>query len=242
VANHTLGVWLDESGNNIMSGNVISKNSDDGAWLSDSNCNIISENIFLNNGDPNVGTGGLDIYNSKDNLIYHNDFIDNYKQAYVLGSSLTNTWDNGYPSGGNYWSDFDEPSEGAYDNNSDGIVDSSYTILGGGNQDRYPLMSPWGEDGNSILSIHPTSHNFGNINVRDTADRNFYIENTGEGTLSWSVDESIPWASVSPTSGTTTSETDTITIHVDTTGLEAGQHYDNNYSRRYNRLRSRTAL
>ena len=43
---------------------------------------------------------------------------------------------------GNYWDDFDELSEGAWDNNSDGIVDSLYTILGGSNQDLYPLMYP----------------------------------------------------------------------------------------------------
>jgi len=78
---------------------------------------------------------------SNNNTIYHNNLIDNVRQAYDAGN---NTWDNGYPSGGNYWSDFDEPSEGAYDNNSDGIVDTPYSIPGGSNQDRYPLMTPYG--------------------------------------------------------------------------------------------------
>jgi len=40
------------------------------------------------------------------------------------------------------------------------------------------------------------------MNIGETADWNFYIENTGEGTLSWNINEDIPWASVSPTSGT----------------------------------------
>ncbi|RLE39908.1 hypothetical protein DRZ77_03375, partial [Candidatus Woesearchaeota archaeon] len=53
-----------------------------------------------------------------------------------------NLWYNTTIREGNYWSDFDEPSEGAYDNNSDGIVDSPYYIPGGSNVDRYPLMHP----------------------------------------------------------------------------------------------------
>jgi len=35
---------------------------------------------------------------------------------------------------------FDEPGEGAYDNNSDGIIDTPYNIPGGFNQDLYPFM------------------------------------------------------------------------------------------------------
>jgi len=79
-----------------------------------------------------------------------------------------------------------------------------------------------------VLHVHPTSHDFGNMNVGETMDWNFYMENTGGETLSWNINEDIPWASVSPTSGATTTETDTITVHVDTSGLEAGQHYDGN--------------
>ena len=89
---------------------------------------------------------------ANDNSIYHNNFINNTIQAYDMGN---NTWDNGYPSGGNYWSDFDEPSEGAYDNNSDGIVDSPYNISGGSNQDLYPLMYPFGAK--TAVSVIPSS-------------------------------------------------------------------------------------
>ncbi|OYT62352.1 hypothetical protein B6U81_00995 [Thermoplasmatales archaeon ex4484_30] len=64
------------------------------------------------------------------------------------------------------------------------------------------------------------------MDVGEEANWNFYIENTGGETLSWSISESIPWASASHTEGDTTTETDTITVHVDTSGLEAGQHYD----------------
>ena len=91
--------------------------------------------IYIRSGD---GIGGDD-YNYL-NELYHNNFHNNIIQSF---DEETNHWENGYPSGGNYWSDFDEPSEGAWDNNSDGIVDSPYDVPGGSNQDLYPLMHPW---------------------------------------------------------------------------------------------------
>ncbi|MCD6299036.1 MAG: right-handed parallel beta-helix repeat-containing protein, partial [Thermoplasmata archaeon] len=143
ISNNILGVELNSSSDNNICGNNISGNSDDGLWLLHSNNNTISKNVFIKNGDSNVGTGGLNIYSSEGNIIYHNNFMDNYIQAYVSGSILPNTWDNGYPSGGNYWSDFDEPSEGAQDNDSDGIVDSPYNISGVNNLDMHPLVKPF---------------------------------------------------------------------------------------------------
>jgi len=70
------------------------------------------------------------------NKIFHNNFIDNTNQTY-LGPNSTNSWDNGYPSGGNYWSDY----TGA-DSDGDGIGDTPHTI-DSGNKDNYPLMTPF---------------------------------------------------------------------------------------------------
>jgi len=89
--------------------------------------------------------------------VYYNNFINNTVQAYDSHRDRDNNpldkWDYGYPPGGNYWSDFDDPSEGAYDNysginqdelGSDGIVDAPYdNIYGCTHKDRYPLMEPW---------------------------------------------------------------------------------------------------
>lgn len=128
-----LFVAVDEPDSNHISYCKISYNNV-GIKIDYGNLNIISECNISHNV---YGIKSLCYTNCIINYIYHNNFIDNEINAYDNGS---NSWDNGYPSGGNYWSDFDEPSEGAYDNNSDGIVDSPYHIPGGNNVDRYPFI------------------------------------------------------------------------------------------------------
>jgi parallel beta-helix repeat protein len=136
-SNHNDGILLMISVYNTVVGNTISSNNMDGICL---NYYSFENTISGNNISVNKNHGIVLLDFSSDNLLYHNNFINNTQQADYGG--CTNTWDNGYPSGGNYWSDFDEPSGGAYDNNSDGIIDSPYRIPGGSNQDRYPLMRP----------------------------------------------------------------------------------------------------
>ena len=52
------------------------------------------------------------------------------------------------------------------------------------------------------------------------------ITNTGGGTLSWNASETAAWLSLNPASGTTTTETDVITVSVNTTGLTANSYTD----------------
>jgi hypothetical protein len=83
---------------------------------------------------------GINIKAGGRGLSHHNDFIDNDTQAYDPGSG--GIWDNGYPAGGNYWSDYAgaDSFSGSGQNvpGSDGIGDTPYTFSGG--QDDYPLM------------------------------------------------------------------------------------------------------
>jgi parallel beta-helix repeat protein len=154
IMNNGLGIRLSSSTTNAIIGNNISLNNGDGIrLLNSSDMNVIIGNtVFSNNGY------GIYLSESSRNNIYHNYILNNTIQAYDNRND-TNQWDNGYPSGGNYWSDFDEPIEGAYDEyngpdqlsfGSDGIVDNG-TIGGGGknpyvidsdSQDNYPLILP----------------------------------------------------------------------------------------------------
>jgi len=86
----------------------------------------------------------LNMANSEENVIYHNNFLATV-QITVLATG-NNVWDDGYPSGGNYWSTYAGVDEkgGPYQNvtGSDGIGDTPY-VIASNSVDRYPLMKPW---------------------------------------------------------------------------------------------------
>lgn len=87
----------------------------------------------------------LYLSDSSNNIIYSNNIYDGF---YYQNSS--NTWDNGYPSGGNYWEGYpyaDEKSgSGQNQAGSDSIGDTpvgeEIFNQGGNNIDNYPLMTP----------------------------------------------------------------------------------------------------
>jgi len=116
-------------------------------------------NKVYSNNFVNAAFSIADLQESYGTIVYHNNFI-NCSIDVKWGS---NTIYNATLQEGNYWSDFDEPSEGAYDNNSDGIVDTPYNIPGGSNQDLYPLMHPYG----SVTNLN-TSEVF--LTIQDAID------------------------------------------------------------------------
>ncbi|GMV94621.1 MAG: hypothetical protein AMXMBFR82_43990 [Candidatus Hydrogenedentota bacterium] len=71
-----------------------------------------------------------------------------------------------------------------------------------------------------LLSVSTTVLNFGTNLVQLT----FTIRNTGTGTLNWNISESIPWLTAGPLSGSTTTETEIITVDVDRTGLSPNDY------------------
>jgi parallel beta-helix repeat protein len=121
--------------------NVVSWN-ENGIYLgSSSNNTIIGNQISGNNQYGLFREGSYDDGQSNNNKVYHNNFIDNKQKPQVGGNwpyyGTGNLFDNGYPSGGNYWSDYT-----GIDGNGDGIGDTPYTI-DVNNIDRYPLVNPW---------------------------------------------------------------------------------------------------
>ncbi|NLE59220.1 MAG: hypothetical protein GX616_12725 [Planctomycetes bacterium] len=59
----------------------------------------------------------------------------------------------------------------------------------------------------------------------NAASQTFAVQNTGTGTLSYSISDDAAWLSCSPSSGTSTGEADTITVTYATSGLTAGTYY-----------------
>lgn len=56
-------------------------------------------------------------------------------------------------------------------------------------------------------------------------DQTFTISNSGLSTLNWQITETCPWLSVSPTSGSVSTDSNTVTVSVDIAGL-AGENYN----------------
>ena len=138
IKNNFFGIVLLFSSNNIIDGNNVT-NNDYGIFLRYSSNNSIHENNVTSN------WYGIAPSRSSNNSIWHNNFIDNARQVEFHYES-TNLWDNGYPSGGNYWSDYIDIDvhSGPYQNEtgSDGVWDHHYTISYK-TADRYPLVEPW---------------------------------------------------------------------------------------------------
>jgi len=136
TANNGFGIYLYYSSNNSITGNSIKANNGCGIYLYYcSNNSITGNNIKANNGF------GIRLEHSSNNNIYHNNFVNNARPP-VSTLNSTNVWDDGYPSGGNYWSDYEKRYPSAKELYGSGIWDTPY-VIDENNQDNYPLMEPW---------------------------------------------------------------------------------------------------
>jgi parallel beta-helix repeat protein len=165
------GIYVSFSNNSIISKNTADSNGE-GINLEESDhCNV-DKNLAQNNyygiwflySDHSVAVGntasnntvGVYLYCSNNTIFYHNNFVNNTNQVEIT-ESHKNAWDNSYPSGGNYWSNYtgiDRFSGSGQDElGSDGIGDTPH-VIDVNNADNYPLMKPWTNI--AILSISPS--------------------------------------------------------------------------------------
>jgi nitrous oxidase accessory protein NosD len=116
-----------------VSGNSIHAN-EYGVHLSQlASYNIIRENSVELNSIADIRTY------ASNNYIYHNNLTSSLGVIIYSGS---NYWDNGYPSGGNHWSDYLTRYPDATEIDASGLGNIPYAI-DANNTDRYPLMSPY---------------------------------------------------------------------------------------------------
>jgi parallel beta-helix repeat protein len=158
-----IGIYLQDR-NNVTIKNMGIKWFSSGIALSSSSIITVSKNeiIYCNNGIGisyssynnifgNNITNTIRFYDqsssfysqSSNNRFYHN----NLGSLVYIVSGSPNIWDDGYPSGGNYWSDYtgvDVKSGPNQDQpGSDCIGDAPY-VIDVNNRDHYPLMNPYG--------------------------------------------------------------------------------------------------
>lgn len=170
------GISLKYAENVTIAGNVLSHNNMSGADVYSSEWVTVTGNRAFSNlwhgiyvrhtenstvAANNVSSNGLDgirLYSSADVLVHHNNIDNAPTQAYDDGA---NTWDDGYPSGGNYWTDYagvDDCSGADQDicTGGDGIGDTNYTI-DADSVDNYPLMAPYEDtEKPSVVILSPT--------------------------------------------------------------------------------------
>ncbi|MCK4434949.1 right-handed parallel beta-helix repeat-containing protein, partial [Candidatus Bathyarchaeota archaeon] len=129
LTNNGEGLLLAYTNNSTITNNTVTNNYD-GIWLWESSNNSVNGNNITNN------LGGVYLKYASNNRFYHNNFIDNIAQVLFEDSGYYNIWDNGFPSGGNYWSNYT-----GVDLNHDGIGDTPH-VIDANNTDYYPLMGP----------------------------------------------------------------------------------------------------
>lgn len=136
ITENMYGLEINRSSHNQIIGNNISENElGIRSWIS--SYTTVADNDFSS--DSFYLTGSSDTW-SHDSKVYHNNFKNNPQPR--VDRSYNDLFDNGYPQGGNYWSDYtgqDQYSGPDQDQpGSDKVGDTPYTFTGG--QDRYPFV------------------------------------------------------------------------------------------------------
>jgi parallel beta-helix repeat protein len=136
VKSNIVGLWigsiLSASNGNIIANNTVTANQRRGIEVSGDGNEIINNTVAGNE-------EGIYIREGAGNRIYHNH-LNNRKNAY---DGESNIWDNCYPAGGNYWSDY--PGSDIYmgvgqdEPGNDSIGDIPY-IIDGNSRDNFPFI------------------------------------------------------------------------------------------------------
>jgi nitrous oxidase accessory protein len=148
------GFYIRNSVGNVLQGNKM-RASSTCIYLYASNNTIMVENDFT------YADYAINLQYSHFCVFYHNNIFEG--SIRFSSNLIGNLWDNGYPSGGNYWK-YQSPKSDYYSGpnqdqpGSDGIVDKPYD-LGYGNKDRYPFMNPYREPCFEV-SASPQSQKF----------------------------------------------------------------------------------
>ncbi len=196
TSNTNDGIHFEHTGWGYHSHNIIYLNNitgnKQGIYMIMSAYNKILYNNIISNDEIGINLTKC-IGGGQNNLVHHNNYVNNGDengQACEWGGPL-NYWDDGYPFGGNYWSDYNGVDNFSGPNQdipgSDGIGDTPYVIPcywceGENNNDMYPLMEPFCNDTyppKTFISFDPSEPDGDNdwyiSNVTVTLDATDYL-------------------------------------------------------------------
>jgi parallel beta-helix repeat protein len=190
------GISLSSASSSILTSNI-AKNNEYGIWLEWATNVTVTGNALTSN------LYGIHLDHSDDNIIFHNNIINNTHQAQIINS--TSIWDADFE--GNYWSKYD-----GLDADHDGIGDTPY-IIDANNTDNYPLMGTfsafiitWEEQLHHVTTIcNSTISNFNFTDTYNGSTKAIFFNVTGEDETTGFCRIRIP----------TTLINDTFTVYVD---------------------------
>ena len=191
ITNNSNGVSFLFSRDVRIEGNNVSHNQEYGAYLADIETVTVARNHLAGNeigvgiegcrnatveaNEVRDGTYGLYLFRCSGLRTFHNSFESNLVPG-MDDMGAENAWDDGYPSGGNYWSDY-----GGYDRCSganqtdcpraDGIGDVLY-VVDPTSIDRYPLMRPYGtanREPTALFTVSPLDGDVSTVFAVDAA-------------------------------------------------------------------------
>lgn len=204
------GIAVRESSDCVIDHNTVVANVGAGLDLADFSNNIaVTWNYFAGN------NWGIYFQLLHYSTVHHNDFVGNLANVYTHVAQPDNSWDDGYPSGGNYWSDYSGADNFSGPNQdiagSDGFGDEPHEVRGssGGYYDHYPFMDPLlGPEDTPPVALFTVDPAIGGIGTEfvldasssyDAEDPTYELEvrwdigYDGSWEIDWSKDKVVTW-------------------------------------------------
>ncbi len=185
------GIYVDDGSSNVITGNTLLNNMD-GVYFYNTENNLIVGNSITDMLNPWDGGYGPGIFfdHASNNTVYHNNLMINPMGQQAGGSDSINIWADGYPSGGNYWSDYQTKSPNAKQIDDSGIGNAPY-LIDSQNMDQYPLLEPFNA---SYLLKYMQEITPPKISVLAPLNQTY---NNSTVHLDFTVDETVNWAGYS---------------------------------------------
>lgn len=183
------GVYVDDGVSNVITGNNLINNINGMYFYNTKNNFVVGNNLTDMSNPWGINGPGVFFDHASNNTVYHNNFYNPIGEQ-ASGSNSVNIWDDGYPSGGNYWSDYLSRYPNAVEIGSSEIGSVPYVIYAN-NTDHYPLIEPFSE---SYLLNYVQETTPPKISILSPVNQTYHDSSVS---LVFSVDKSVNWAGYS---------------------------------------------